>query len=176
MPPRKRKRAGVDRPPRADAGTSEPSKIAKADAEMFESYARLSIHKTMLQDYPRTDAYRRAIVAGHTHFKGKAVLDVGCGLGILSMLAAKHGEARIVYAVEACKETAARAKRIVADNGLSRRVRVIHGVVEEVELPERVDVVISEWMGIKHGCRHAHRRVHWQVCVETRTDITCARE
>lgn len=140
---KKKKTAGSAKATRA----SKSDKVSKSDAGMFASYARLDIHKSMIEDFPRTDAYRRAIVAGRTHFKGKAVLDVGCGLGILSMLAARDGEARVVYAVEACRENADRAQRIIEANGLSHRIQVIHGVIENVKLPEKVDVVLSEWMG-----------------------------
>jgi len=119
-----------------------------ADEDMFSSYARLEIHEAMLKDVPRTDAYRRAILAGkEAHFAGKVVLDVGCGVGILSLFAARLGGAKRVYAVEACAETAARARRVVAANGLSRTVKVICGTIEEVKLPSKVDTIISEWMG-----------------------------
>lgn len=123
------------------------SREAQADNGMFESYSRLEIHEVMLKDFPRTDAYRQAIVQGRAHFDGKAVLDVGCGLGILSMLAARLGGARVVYAVEASAETAARAKEVVSRNGLDGIVRVVVGRIEDIELPEKVDVIISEWMG-----------------------------
>ena len=42
------------------------------------------------------------------------------------------------------------AKKIVADNNLSDKVTIIRGKVEEVSLPEgvdKVDIIISEWMG-----------------------------
>ena len=42
------------------------------------------------------------------------------------------------------------AKKIVSDNGLSDTVTIIRGKVEEIELPagiEKVDIIISEWMG-----------------------------
>jgi len=54
--------------------------------------------------------------------------------------------ARKVYAVEA-SAMAHNAKRLVAGNGLSHIVEVINGRVEEVEIPEEVDVLISEPMG-----------------------------
>merc|ERR1719203_816032 len=111
---------------------SKSDRVSESDAGMFASYARLEIHKVMIEDFPRTDAYRRAIVSGRKHFKGKAVLDVGCGVGILSMLAARDGEARVVYAVEACRENVDRAQRIIEANGLSHRIHVIHGVIEKV--------------------------------------------
>jgi len=40
------------------------------------------------------------------------------------------------------------AKKLLAANGLSSRIEVIHGKIEEVELPEKVDTVISEPMGV----------------------------
>lgn len=45
----------------------------------------------MLKDSVRTGSYRSAIINNPHLFKGKNVLDVGCGTGILSMFAAKAG-------------------------------------------------------------------------------------
>jgi protein arginine N-methyltransferase 1 len=50
----------------------------------------------MLKDSVRTGSYRNAIYNNGHLFKGKTVLDVGCGTGILSMFAAKAGAAKVV--------------------------------------------------------------------------------
>ena len=79
-------------------------------------------------------------------FKGKTVLDVGCGTGILSMFAAKAGAAKVI-GVD-MSSIVDYAKKIVADNNLSDIVTIIRGKVEEIELPvPKVDIIISEWMG-----------------------------
>ena len=45
--------------------------------------------QNMLQDYIRTGTYYASIVENPTDFEGKAVMDVGCGSGILSLFAAQ---------------------------------------------------------------------------------------
>ncbi|XP_061086555.1 histone-arginine methyltransferase CARM1-like [Conger conger] len=113
--------------------------------QYFQFYGYLSQQQNMMQDYVRTGTYQRAILQNHTDFKDKVVLDVGCGSGILSFFAAQAG-ARKVYAVEA-STMAQHAELLVNSNGLQERVQVIPGKVEEVSLPEQVDIIISEPMG-----------------------------
>ena len=76
---------------------------------------------------------------------GDIVLDVGAGSGILSVFAARAGAAR-VYAVEETS-IAVLAQDLVAANGVAEIVHVIQGDVLDIDLPERVDVVVSEWLG-----------------------------
>ena len=106
-------------------------------------YAEFEVHRTMIRDRVRTDAFRRAIDS--VVRPGDIVLDVGAGSGILSVFAARAGAAR-VYAVEQTS-VAVLAQDLVAANGVAQIVRVIQGDVLDIELPERVDVVVSEWLG-----------------------------
>jgi protein arginine N-methyltransferase 1 len=99
----------------------------------------------MLEDHKRTGAYYQACMQNRSQFANKVVLDVGTGSGILAIFAAKAG-AKKVYAVEATS-MAISAKRMVEAQGLEDVIEVIQGVIESVEIPEKVDIIISEWMG-----------------------------
>jgi protein arginine N-methyltransferase 1 len=111
----------------------------------WNSYAHFGIHEEMLKDKVRTCAYRDSILNNKHLFKGKVVLDVGCGTGILSLFCAKAGAER-VYAVE-FSDIIAQARQIAIDNGFEDKIVFIKQKMEEVELPEKVDIIISEWMG-----------------------------
>jgi protein arginine N-methyltransferase 1 len=106
-------------------------------------YAEFDVHRTMIRDRVRTEAFRRAIDS--VVRPGDVVLDVGAGSGILSLFAARAGAAR-VYAVE---ETtiAVLAQELAVANGVEDVVQVIQGDAMDVEPPERVDVIVSEWLG-----------------------------
>lgn len=112
--------------------------------QYFEYYPHPDIHRLMIQDSLRTEAYKEALMK-HGVVQGKTVLDFGCGSGILSIFAALGG-ARHVYCVEA-SDLAHTAKTIVTKNGMSNVVTVIKSKGEELDLPEQVDVIVSEWMG-----------------------------
>lgn len=106
-------------------------------------YGELSVHRWMLRDEQRNEAYRRALE--HVVKPGDVVLDVGAGTGILSIFAAAAG-ARRVYAVERTA-IAEVARRMIECNGHAACIEVLESDLEDVELPEKVDVIVSEWMG-----------------------------
>ncbi|XP_077592133.1 protein arginine N-methyltransferase 6 [Stigmatopora nigra] len=117
----------------------------RQDSLYFDSYSDVTIHEEMIADHVRTNTYRWAILKNSESIRGKVVLDVGAGTGVLSMFCVQAG-ARKVYAVEACS-IAEQAVKIVKHNKMEDRIQVIRGTVETVELPEMVEVIVSEWMG-----------------------------
>ncbi|TVU12692.1 hypothetical protein EJB05_46346 [Eragrostis curvula] len=134
----------------AAAAAGGPSGAPVVDKEVdfanyFCTYAYLYHQKEMLCDRVRMDAYHSAVFRNAHHFRGKVVLDVGTGSGILAIWSAQAG-ARKVYAVEATN-MAEHARELARANGVQDIVEVIQGTVEDIELPEKVDVIISEWMG-----------------------------
>ncbi|WIA11620.1 hypothetical protein OEZ85_011724 [Tetradesmus obliquus] len=114
-------------------------------ANYFCTYAYLYHQKDMLEDHKRTGAYYNAVMQNRRQFKDKVVLDVGTGSGILAIFSAMAG-AKKVYAVEAT-DMAKHARTLVAHNKFEGVIEVVQGTIETIELPEKVDIIISEWMG-----------------------------
>ena len=134
-----------------DNGSSDSASSAAAPSDdyYFSGYGHISIHETMLRDAPRTSSYAESLLANSAFIRGKVVLDVGCGTGILSLLAAKAG-AKKVIGVD-LSNIVKKTKHIIERNQYSDIISIVQGTLEEVELPlddgELVDVIISEWMG-----------------------------
>lgn len=113
--------------------------------QYFQFYGYLSQQQNMMQDFVRTSTYQKAILSNLTDFRDKVVLDVGAGSGILSFFAQQAG-AKKVYAVEG-SSIAKHAENLVKSNRVDSCIQVISGKIEEIELPEKVDMIISEPMG-----------------------------
>ena len=123
-----------------------PELLPDKDKVYYNDYSTLVQQQGMLQDHVRTSLYQFAMLENREDFAGKTVLDVGAGSGILSFFAAKAG-ARKVYAVEA-SGMATKAAKLASGNGLDGVVEILHQRVEDVKLDARVDVLISEPLGI----------------------------
>ena len=124
----------------------------------FGSYSHFYIHEEMLKDQIRTNAYRNAIEGNPQDFKDKIVLDIGAGTGILSIFAARAG-AKHVYAVENA-EIAFFAKEIIKNNGLSDKITVIKGKMEEVVLHDhdKLDHHVNVRETFVEGGKKSHKR------------------
>jgi len=129
------------------AYTTESGALDMTSRDYYaDSYAHFGIHEEMLKDSVRTGSYRSAIVNNGHLFKGKTVLDVGCGTGILSMFAAKAG-AKHVVGID-MSNIIDQAQKIIEANGFKDTITLVKGKLEESELPlKEFDIIISEWMG-----------------------------
>jgi len=95
----------------------------------------------MMLDRVRMNAYREAI---EMRCPDKVVCEIGVGLGPLSLMALQAGAER-VYGIECDEETLQLAVEVLRANGFgSDRFIPICGMSTEVDLPERVDVILSE--------------------------------
>lgn len=126
----------------AEVGLLVAPEVAEHTPHIFENFASLDVHRRMLADRVRMDAYARAIAA--VVRPGAAVLDAGTGTGILAGLAARAG-ARVVWAVDH-SDLVDTAAEVFRASGLSN-VHTLRADVSEVALPEPVDVVVTETFG-----------------------------
>lgn len=101
------------------------------------------IHIQMLNDRRRTGAYLQALQESVK--PGDVVLDLGTGSGILGVAAAQAG-AGTVYAIEA-SGIAEVAGQVFKANGCDKKIHLLQGWSTQVDLPERVDLLVSELIG-----------------------------
>lgn len=101
------------------------------------SYGRMAV------DGARMDAYGRAIERAVR--PGSIVVDLGCGTGIMSLLALRAG-ARRVHAVE-IDPAIWLARDLAVANGYGDKLVVHHCSSLDLELEEPADVVIADLRG-----------------------------
>jgi predicted RNA methylase len=106
-------------------------------ADIFEE------HSGYLLDSVRGKRMAQAIA--RTVRPGDVVADVGCGSGILGLMCLEAGASKVwaidsTPVLEMARETFERA-------GYADRVQCVHGLSQQVNLPERVDVLICDHVG-----------------------------
>jgi len=107
------------------------------------SYTGISEHTRMLNDNVRTCSFIQGIQ--EVVKPGDVVVDIGTGTGILAIAAAKAG-AKKVYAIEASSMGKIAHAHFEA-NGLAHKISLIPGWSQNITLPEKADVMISETIG-----------------------------
>lgn len=101
-------------------------------------------HLDMVTDWVRTGAYQEAL--RREVRPGCTVADIGTGTGIFAVFACEFG-ARRVYAIEPDSIVEV-ARGVVTANGVGDRVELISEMSTRVELPETVDVIVSDIGGV----------------------------
>ena len=104
----------------------------------------LDVFGQLINDPVRMGAYDRAL--REVVKPGSTVLDIGTGTGILALLACRYG-ARRVHAVEV-DPIIQTARAIAAANGMGDRIEFHPIDSTQLDLDERVDVVVSDIYGV----------------------------
>lgn len=100
-------------------------------------------HLQMLTCQVRMQAFSRAIEQSVS--PGDVVIDLGSGLGILSLLALRAGAKR-VYAIEK-EDSSDVARRVALENGVGDEIVFVKANSLDAHLPEKADLLISETLG-----------------------------
>lgn len=85
---------------------------------------------------------------------GEVVIDLGCGSGFFSILAAKRGASK-VYAVDVMPRAAALTRRNARHNGVESRIEVFTGSLFEPLADVQADLVIDDVSGIAEEAARA---------------------
>lgn len=104
----------------------------------------ISYYRSCLNDPPRIRAYQKAIQKAIQ--PGDTVLEIGCGLGTYSMMAAEAG-AQQVYAIDP-EEIVYTAMELAKRNGYDKTIQFFRTRSEEFNPPQRVDWIITEFFGV----------------------------
>jgi len=105
----------------------------------------------MISDRGRFDAYANAIARAVR--PGDVLLEIGCGPAVFALLACRAGAAR-VYAIET-EDVVHLAKQLASANGLAERIKFLQSDSRRTELPERVNVIVSDIRGTLPLFEHA---------------------
>ncbi len=103
----------------------------------------------------RIEPYVRALEAAIE--PGAVVLDIGTGTGFFAVLACRFG-AKKVYAIEP-DDAIVVAHKTAIDNNCADRIEFIHALSTQIDLPERVDVIISDLRGVMPLFQHHIRAI-----------------
>lgn len=94
----------------------------------------------MLNDKKRNKFYEGMI---KEDIKNKTVLEIGAGLGLMSILAAKYG-AQHVYACEMNPLLFMLARANINKSGFKNKITLLYGHSDSIKIPEKVDIILSE--------------------------------
>jgi ubiquinone/menaquinone biosynthesis C-methylase UbiE len=89
------------------------------------------------------DGVEAAAIDRLVSFEGRRVLDVGCGRGRLTRLAAER--ASFVLAFDPSEESVAEARQSLGDEELARVRFAVHGAEALEVARERFDVALCGW-------------------------------
>ncbi|KAG8342661.1 Ribosomal protein L11 methyltransferase (PrmA) Methyltransferase small domain [Trypanosoma vivax] len=122
---------------------TDSEKYATSKSLYGDPTARISSNLHSINDLIRIRAYESVL----KNIKGKSVLHLGCGMGLISMLAARS-LASVVVAVD--RSAIVEAAQVVAEKNDLRNINFFRGSLLDTmnRFPvQKFDVIICEWMG-----------------------------
>jgi len=125
--------------------------------ELFPSIGEYPLYDELLyfamtNDELRNKSYKIAI---NRLVKDKTVVEIGTGQDVVLARFCVEAGAKKVYAIELSEESYKKACQLVKENSLEEKIILIHGNSLDVELPEKVDVCVSEIIGTIGGSEGA---------------------
>ena len=131
-----------------------PKEISKSHLEnskpvLYTSSGDFSAYDDEMYDFMTNDLHRNQLYEAEINeqVEGKVVLDIGTGAHANWALCAAECGAKKVYAIESIDEAYHKAKQRIANSQYVDKIILINGLSTKVELPEKVDVCISEILG-----------------------------
>ena len=132
-------------------------RLEQSGIELWPSVAEYHIYDNFLyyamtRDKRRNSSYKAAI---SRQVKDKVVVDIGTGKDVILARFCVDAGARCVYAIERSDTAFKQACNLIKSLGLERKIIPILGDVTQIQLPEQVDVCVSEIVGPIGGCEGA---------------------
>ncbi|RNF06680.1 putative arginine N-methyltransferase [Trypanosoma rangeli] len=122
---------------------TEYEKNATSKSLYGDSTARISSNLNNIHDRIRLRAYQSVLRC----IKGKSLLHIGCGMGLISLMAARS-LASVVVAID--NSAIVDAARVVAEQNGLQNISFFRGSLREMveKFPvKKFDVILCEWMG-----------------------------
>jgi protein arginine N-methyltransferase 1 len=103
----------------------------------------LEEHFGYLSDRIKVERYRKALQAAVQ--PGQVVLDLGCGSGLLGLMALEAGAGKVFFVEEG--DILEAARQAVANAGFADKAEFFRANSFELELPEPADVIVCDHVG-----------------------------
>lgn len=132
-------------PPRLRyAPRPEQDHVLEPELSIYMMHDEVVYEELAVYDTHRNRVYRDAC---KTMAPGKVVLDLGTGAQLLWARECIAAGATHAYAIEGLEAAYKLGLELIKKLGLQDKITLIHGLSTEVELPERVDLIVSEVIG-----------------------------
>ena len=124
-----------------------PKFIQLGGTDINQDWYNMDIHYSMLSDYNRMLSYWN-FIRKNKFLKDKICCDLGAGTGILSLFALLAG-VKHLYIIENQKNMIEIINKLLTENGISKeKYTILQGWSTDVTLPEKVDAIIHELIGM----------------------------